>query len=164
MAKFFSNKEVSTSILRCFLCCTYVDNERSDMLIKERQVLMFISCEILIKLNLMHFEQFVQPQTLQERRLTLHDMLMASPETPPRLHPLRPTSTPPKPDQNPRELQYQGVLLSKNFSVQYCQLPQKSESLHFGGQTEKETQSGTISHPSSGGHSFSKSIKRMKSQ
>ncbi len=46
----------------------------------------------------MQSEQFMHSQPLQERRNTLRDMLMASPETPPRIHPLRPTSTPPKPD------------------------------------------------------------------
>lgn len=46
----------------------------------------------------MDSEQIVHAHDLQERRLTLHDMLMASPETPPRIHPIRPTSTPPKPD------------------------------------------------------------------
>jgi len=44
-----------------------------------------ISCDNLIKLKLlMQSADLAQPPKL-ERRLTLHDLLMASPETPPRL-------------------------------------------------------------------------------
>lgn len=74
-----------------------MDNEHSEVLFLLTKLIVIISSDYLIKLKLHMHHNDLEQSSKAERRLTLHDLLMASPDTPPRLTQVpRPTSTPPK--------------------------------------------------------------------